>query len=124
MTQQEDWRPIPGCPGYEASSLGHIRSLRAGVYVELRGSLSGSGYRYVKIRQDGEPRHRTVHSLVAEAFYGPRPAGLEVRHLDGTRTNNVASNLRFGTPSENRYDSVRHGTHAMVAARARRERAA
>jgi hypothetical protein len=121
MSAREEWRPIPGLPYYEASNLGRIRSSQSGSHVILRGWLSGSGYRYVKIRQDGRPKDRTVHSLVAEAFYGPRPEGMEVRHLDGTRLNNAADNLRWGTASENRYDSVRHGTHRMVARRLRNE---
>ena len=34
-----------------------------------------------------------------------------VRHLDGDRYNNAASNLAYGTPNENVYDSVRHRTY-------------
>jgi hypothetical protein len=48
---------------------------------------------------------------VAEAFHGPRPVGLEVRHLDGDSLNNAASNLRYGTRTENLLDAVEHGTH-------------
>jgi hypothetical protein len=52
---------------------------------------------------------RYVHSLVAEAFIGPRPIGLEVRHLDGDSTNNAVDNLRYGTHAENMQDRVKHG---------------
>lgn len=39
-----------------------------------------------------------VHILVAEAFLGPRPGGMEeCRHLDGDKLNNRADNLRWGT---------------------------
>src|SRR5690606_38480338 len=51
------------------------------------------------------------HVLVAEAFIGPRPEGAECLHGDGDHTNNMVSNLRWGTKSENQLDSVRHGTH-------------
>ncbi len=27
MQQTEDWKPVPSCPGYEASSLGGLRSI-------------------------------------------------------------------------------------------------
>lgn len=100
----EEWRPIRSAPGYQASSLGRIRRTRSG-RVQT-GSISGNGYLYTA--------GRTIHSLVCEAFHGRRPEGAEVRHLDGNRLNNAAENLRWGTPSENRHDSVRHGTHWMV----------
>ena len=38
-----------------------------------------------------------VHHVVAEAFLGPRPCGLVVRHMDGDRENNAASNLAYVT---------------------------
>lgn len=120
----EEWRPIPSHPTYEASSLGRVRSLRHREPLLLRGSINGAGYRQVTLRHDGDRKYATVHALVAEAFHGPRPEGMEVRHLDGSRTNNQPANLRWGTASENRYDSVRHGTHPMVARRNRQERAA
>jgi hypothetical protein len=122
MPAQEQWREIPSAPDYEASSLGRIRSYKSGRPVILKGWLSGTGYHYVTIR-DGVGRHRATHSLVCEAFHGPKPfPKAEVRHLDGTRTNNDPENLCWGTASENRYDSVRHGTHHML--RRNSERAA
>jgi hypothetical protein len=42
-----------------------------------------------------------VHDLVARAFLGPRPEGAEVLHKDGKRNNNAASNLKYGSRSEN-----------------------
>ena len=44
-----------------------------------------------------------------EAFAGPCPGGLEIRHLDGDAANNRLSNLAYGTSSENGYDITRHG---------------
>lgn len=110
----EEWRSVGSYPGYEASSTGRIRALRSGVLVIVPSRLMANGYRYVSIRQNGRRKTTTVHSLVTEAFHGPRPDGMQVRHLDGTRTNNAPENLRWGTASENAYDSVRHGTHHMV----------
>lgn len=108
----EEWRAIPDLPDYEASSLGRLRSKRRGGWHVINGWTTGRpGYRYVNVFIDGRKRNRTVHSLVCAAFHGPRPFGLEVCHGDGDHLNNVPENLRWDTPSGNRYDSVRHGTH-------------
>lgn len=54
-----------------------------------------------------------VHVAVALAFLGPRPEGLDIRHLDGDPTNAHASNLAYGTKLENEADKWRHGTRAL-----------
>jgi hypothetical protein len=66
-----------------------------------------SGRRYVNLKGKG----RRIHRLVLQAFVGPCPAGQECCHGDGDPSNNVLSNLRWGTRSDNRRDSVGHGTH-------------
>jgi hypothetical protein len=72
----------------------------------------GNGYLLVGLHHHRRQTTRTVHSLVAEAFIGPRPAGQQIRHLDGDPVNNHLGNLRYGTGAENARDQVRHGTHA------------
>jgi hypothetical protein len=51
-----------------------------------------------------------VHSLVALAFLGPCPEGLECCHWDGDPGNNRPGNLRWDTSSANLLDRQRHGT--------------
>lgn len=115
----EMWLPAVGWEGiYEVSDLGRVRSVPR---INSRGwrergrirkpSADGSGYYQISLWSNNRGRNKHVHVLVAEAFYGPRPVGMEVRHLDGDRRNNVASNLRWGTDSENKMDTVLHGTH-------------
>lgn len=52
-----------------------------------------------------------IHTLVLEAFVGPRPEGAVCCHIDGDPTNNHVTNLRWGSYSDNNHDLVRHGTH-------------
>lgn len=110
----EDWRPALGFPGYFVSSLGRVRSHRrcqdpAGRI--LRGWLDKDGRRKVFVYDESGRVERFVHVLVAEAFHGPRPEGMDTRHLNGDKTDNRPENLRFGSRSENELDKVRHGTH-------------
>ena len=68
------------------------------------------GYHVVGISIGGKVKTRSVHSLVAEAFHGPRPDGHVVNHKNSIRTDNRPENLEWVTPQQN----VRH---AMLAGR-------
>lgn len=120
----EEWRPIPGYEGlYEVSDLGRIRSLdryclgRDGRNEFHAGKIlwagpTKRGYAVVGLR-DGKVKHtRTVHSIVAEVFLGPRPAKHDVMHLNGDRLDNRASNLRYGTRAENLHQTYEYGGRA------------
>lgn len=117
----ERWLPVVGLEGaYEVSSLGRVRSVPRWV------RNGNTGRKWVKgrilavkaVKRSGYPQLRIarstkmLHRLVADAFLGPCPPGLVVRHLDGNPANNLPSNLAYGTVSENMFDQVRHGTHA------------
>lgn len=102
----EIWKPIPGST-YEASSLGRIRSPRGYVLKPCDHPL---GYHIVGVHMDGRMISKTVHSLVALAFHGPRPEGLDVAHGNCIKTDNRPSNLRYATRRENMRDSVIMGT--------------
>ena len=125
---EEEWRPIPSFDGwYEVSTLGRVRSWRtSGRHYLTRASSPRILRPYVNQYQqvllypvEGKPVTRRVHALVAEAFHGPRPEGMQVRHLDGNPLNNISDNLRYGTVSENQRDRVRHGTSNRGASRRR-----
>ena len=45
------------------------------------------------------------------AFTGPCPDDMETRHLDGNPASNTLANLKYGTSSENSFDTVQHGNH-------------
>jgi hypothetical protein len=114
-------KPILGFEGYyEVSDTGQVFSLpritshgHSIQGLELSPKVSKKrGYLMVQLFRDGNSTCRWVHTLVLEAFCGPRPRGMECRHLDGLPSNNCISNLKWGTPAENAKDRVRHGvTH-------------
>lgn len=100
------WREVPGFPGYRVSDDGQVSGPRGPLKVRVE-----QGYCRVWMYRDGKRVPRQVHHLVLEAFVGPRPDGLEARHMNGNGTDNRVSNLSWGTRSENQLDRVRHGTH-------------
>jgi len=109
-----EWRDAPRYEGrYQVSNDGRVRSLIAqrGSGV-LKAAPTDAGYRRVNLYYDvGKYKSRLVHTLVAEAFIGPCPAGMEVCHRDGKKDNNAVTNLYYGTRSQNMLDKVRHGAH-------------
>lgn len=104
----ERWLPVPGWETYLVSDAGRVRGPRGGILRQVRRQ---DGYMQVRLHIRNVPTTRKVHRLVAAAFIGPCPEGLEVRHLDGDPANNHVSNLRYGTHSENVQDLLRHGRH-------------
>lgn len=120
----ESWRTIPGFSGYEASTLGRIRSIdRADTLGRIAFgrvlSLHVNSRGYVQARVRGDSRKAghtvTVHLLVALAFIGPRPAHHDVAHNDGDPGNNAPLNLRYATRKDNEADKVLHGTRFIAA---------
>lgn len=96
-------KPIPSRPGYLATADGKI--LRASDGQEIAGSPHRG---YLRVHIAGKSKV-LVHGLVAEAFHGPRPRGLVVRHRNGNGLDNRAENLTYGTQLENVHDTMRHG---------------
>lgn len=121
----EEWLPIPGYPGYEASSIGRVRSVdriitpRIGPPRRMKGRvlyqfIRWNGYRQVSLPVASRRQTRRVHALVAMAFHGPRPEGMEACHNDGNKEHNVPENIRWDTSTENMRDVVRHGHHHLA----------
>jgi hypothetical protein len=111
MSEHEEWRQIPGFPDYFVSDLGRVLSRRRRKPCILAGQVV-EGYRRVMLFADKRVS-RSVHSLVAEAFIGPRPDGLEIRHLNGDPLDCRIENLAYGTHVDNMRDRVQHGRHPM-----------
>lgn len=99
----EIWKEIPDLPGYSVSNKGRVKKDSTGQIMVL--SKNG-GYCRITISKH-------VHRLVAQAFLEP-PESEEkcwVDHIDGNRSNNDVSNLRWVTPSEN---TLSFGYHSRI----------
>ena len=104
-----EWRSVPDHPNYEVSDLGEVRNARTGKV--LKQFPRAGGYLGLCLWKHNKGWPVATHRLVMISFVGPRPEGLEVRHLDGDINNNSLDNLAYGTRSENIRDAVAHGTH-------------
>jgi hypothetical protein len=121
MAKAEEWRPVPGYPGYEASNLGRVRSVDRWVIRSdgIRGFWRGTILqptkqgRYLKVKLSAR-NTIAVHIVVCSAFHGPRPAGKHgVAHGNGDCHDNRAANLRWATVTENHADKAIHGTRTV-----------
>ena len=121
----EEWRDIPGYEGrYQASNFGRIRSVDRYVRGQnpytgelfmrrlkgkvLRPSDAKSNNHYFVVLGH-KANGSQVHALVALAFIGERPTGMDIRHLDGDPKNNRVDNLCYGTRTDNILDVYRVG---------------
>lgn len=121
----ETWRPSPSYPHLEVSSLGRVRSIarRVRFLSKLGGEFfrqkrekllklhpQNGGYLVITFEVGNTRLARTVHSLVAEAFLGPRPEGYDICHENGIRKDNRVENLRYDTRKNNFRDRIAHNT--------------
>lgn len=108
----EVWKDIPGFEGYQASSLGKIRSLdrvvpgKNGSFHKVKGCVlkpgltsyePGRGYYRVRLFK----KFYLVHILVWITFRGPIPEGMQVNHIDENKLKNCIDNLNLLSPSQN-----------------------
>lgn len=119
----ERWLPVVGYEGlYSVSDLGRVRSEARMVRHSTGGGFKrinarvmrvmndGNGYPKVSLCRAGTVRNARPHQLVARAFLGECPDGMEVAHNDGVRSNVALTNLRYDTRLGNHADRRRHGT--------------
>lgn len=123
--ENEEWRSVPKYEGYyEVSNLGRIRGLlrKTGKRKYVYGHVGPRIMRqtpgkhklhlHVSLNMAGKKRTALVHQLVAAAFIGPRPDGMNVLHKNDVAQDNVPSNLYYGTQLQNIADREARGRTA------------
>ena len=120
----EEWRDVEGYEGmYQVSCRGRVKSLDRYIKHSSGGSAllpgrilkpvpNNDGYLRVSLSIRGQRTFFSVHALVCAAFIGPRPDGMDIRHLNGDSLYNCVENLVYGTSKENYADMLLHGTVA------------
>jgi len=77
---------------------------------------SPGGYVVLTIRVEGRKRNALAHRIIWEHVHGPSPAGMQVNHRDGVKSNNRISNLELVTNSGNRRHAFATGLQPVGSA--------
>jgi DNA-binding XRE family transcriptional regulator len=113
---KSEWRVIKEAPNYEVSNLGGVRCLvdshqrKRRIPRPLKPYITKVGYPMVTLKAGGKRLYRYVHTLILEAFSGPRPAKYQAAHLNGVRADSRLDNLRWVSCKENLSHRIGHGT--------------
>jgi hypothetical protein len=104
----EEWRPIVGWEGvYSVSNLGRVR--RDNTRQILKQAKTPHGYLRINLKYKSLNKMLFISNIVASAFIGPKPKGLQVNHIDGVKSNNRLENLEYVTDKANKQHAVRIG---------------
>ena len=93
---------------YAISDRGRLMRVKKGPSTRpgkiLKAAVHHSGYCQVALWSGEKRFNLLIHRLVARAFIGSCPDGMEVNHIDGDKENNDVGNLEYVTRSDN----IRH----------------
>ena len=95
----ECWKSIDGFINYQVSNLGRVRNANTGRI--LKPGWGTGGYLFVNLYKNGKSFTCRIHKLVANEFLENPDNKKCVDHIDNNRINNIVTNLRFATHSEN-----------------------
>lgn len=97
----EEFRDIPGFPGYIISNHGQVWSNK--LKRVLVPPLDKDGYERIGLWNKLVKKHHPVHRLVALHFIPNPEMKYSVNHIDGNIRNNHVSNLEWATHQEQEY---------------------
>jgi transcriptional regulator with XRE-family HTH domain len=115
----EIWKDVPGYEGfYTVSNEGRVKRLAGSPFCHndriLKTAINRTGYVKIALARGGKFWHTMVHRLVALAFIGDPPEGLnQVNHIDGNKLNNRPENLEWTNATGNSLHAIRLGLRVM-----------
>ena len=95
----EEFKKIDDYDNYEVSNLGNVKNTDTNMI--LKQCKDTKGYYFVNLSKNGIRKNFTIHRLIA-LYFIPNPQNLPcIDHIDRIRTNNLISNLRWVSKSNN-----------------------
>lgn len=113
--ETEQWKPIPICSNYEASTLGRIRRIGyATILKPIPHIGKGTVPRWTfQAIIDGKPKNIRIHRAVASAFIENPEGKPQIDHINGNPADNRVCNLRWATGSENQLNRSQKAGRTM-----------
>jgi hypothetical protein len=119
----ERWKTIANFEAYEVSDLGRVRRrlpsrtskvgklLTPRLVGNTRQLASGKAYLRVGLVKDKKVYYIFVHVLVAKAFvpHSNSKRLTQINHIDGIKTNNIATNLEWRSRRGDRIHAMKLG---------------
>jgi hypothetical protein len=96
-----EWRAVPSYPYLEVSNYGQVRDTLKKKVRKLNPNKDGRVKTHLEKGENGKRLIVLVHTIVAEAFLGPKPEGLEVNHKNAKDSDNRSTNLEYTTHGDN-----------------------
>ena len=106
MNSDRKWVKVPDFPKYFISEYGELWSEKSKRILKNR---LNAGYYYYSLSNGEISNFFMVHRLVASVFISNPDSLPFVNHIDGVKTNNHYSNLRWATRSEISINNVEKG---------------
>ena len=100
---EEEYRIVKNFPKYVVSNFGNVKNIlknKQKIPTPMK-----HGHLDLNLYKNSKRKHRSVHSLVAEAFLKNDNNYPCIGHIDGNPKNNYVDNLRYVTLSQNLMNS-------------------
>ena len=105
----ECWRSITGYVNYQVSNIGRVRNADTGrIFTPID---NGHGYFRVSLYRDRVKKLTLVHRLLAQEIVENLDNKQRVDHIDGNKSNNCVTNLRWVSASENNMNQRKTSKH-------------